>query len=158
MDWFVRQFVKASLVWFGLGTTLGLGMTVHPEWLIYRPAHLHLNLLGFVAMMIYGVAYHVMPRFTGHPLHSPRVAGAHWWVANAGLVLLATGFTLAPRGVAGATAVLTIGAGLSAAGAYAFIWNLWLTLERRGPVARPPSPPDLVGLSRGERRPRNGGG
>lgn len=30
MDWFVKRFVKASLVWFGLGITLGALMTVRP--------------------------------------------------------------------------------------------------------------------------------
>ena len=74
MDWFVRAFLKSSLVWLGLGVTLGVGMAGHPAWLVYRPAHLHMTLLGFVAMMIFGVAYHVIPRFTGHPLHGRRLA------------------------------------------------------------------------------------
>lgn len=30
MDWFVRRFIKAALVWFGLGVTLGVAMAVHP--------------------------------------------------------------------------------------------------------------------------------
>ena len=52
MEWFVRWFIRSALVWFGLGVTLGLCMAAHPAWIIYRPAHVHMNLVGFVTMMI----------------------------------------------------------------------------------------------------------
>jgi cytochrome c oxidase cbb3-type subunit 1 len=128
MEWFVRAFIKASVAWLAVGVTLGLGMAMLPAWVIYRPAHIHINVLGFVAMMIFGVGYHVLPRFAGHPLVRPRLATAHWWAANAGLALLAAGFMLRPHGVAAAASVLAAGAALSAAGAYAFAWNIWRTL------------------------------
>ena len=64
MDWFTKAFIKASLVWLALGVTAGVAMAIHAPWVIYRPAHLHMNLLGFVAMMIFGVAYHIMPRLS----------------------------------------------------------------------------------------------
>jgi cbb3-type cytochrome oxidase subunit 1 len=128
MEWFVRAFIKASVAWLAVGVTLGLGMAMLPAWVIYRPAHIHINVLGFVAMMIFGVGYHVLPRFAGHPLVRPGLATAHWWAANAGLALLAAGFMLRPHGVAAAAPVLAAGAALSAAGAYAFAWNIWRTL------------------------------
>ena len=146
MDWFARNFIKAALTWFGLGVTLGVGMALQPAWAIYRPAHFHLNMLGFVAMMIYGVAYHVMPRFTGHPLHSRRLAYAHWWISNGGLVLLALGFALVPHAGRPGTVVLATGGVLSALGAYCFIVNIWRTLDgRRAPVA---AAPDVVPVRR----------
>src|SRR5215470_8001476 len=107
MDWFAKQFVKASLVWLCLAVTLGAAMAVHPAWTIYRTAHMHAALLGFVSMMIFGVAYHVLPRFSGSPLHSKRVAGWHWWTANLGLLAMIIGFvsrvtTSIPSAVGGA--------------------------------------------------------
>jgi len=131
MEWFVKAFVKASLVWLALGVTLGVAMAAHPAWIAYRPAHVHMNLLGFVTMMIYGVAYHVIPRFTGNPLHSRRLAGAHWWVSNAGLALMALGFALRVHLGARATPVLAAGGVLSALGAYAFGWVVWRTMDGR---------------------------
>lgn len=92
MEWFVRAFVKASVAWLAAGVTLGVGMAARPAWAVYRPAHVHMVALGFVAMMIYGVAYHVVPRFSGHPLHGRRAAGWHWSAANAGLALVVAGF------------------------------------------------------------------
>ena len=129
MDWFVRRFIKSALAWLGLGVTLGVAMAVHPLWIIYRPAHVHMNLLGFVTMMIFGVGYYVLPRFFGHPLHSKRLAGAHWWLSNAGLALMVVGFFMAPHLGAGSIPVLATGGVLSALGAFAFIFNIWRTID-----------------------------
>ena len=136
MDWFVRWFVKASLAWLGLGGLMGLLMALHPQWIVYRPAHVHMNLLGFVTMMIFGVGYHVLPRFSGHVLASRRWAGAQWWFSNAGLALMVTGFLLAPHIQAVSRAVLGLGGSLSGAGVLIFIVNIWRTLDGP-PVVQP---------------------
>jgi cbb3-type cytochrome oxidase subunit 1 len=129
MEWFVKAYLKASLTWLGAGVTLGIAMAVHPAWTVYRTAHLHMNLLGFVAMMIFGIAYHVIPRFSGNPLHSRTVAVMQWWMSNAGLVLMAAGFVLIARGVAAAWVAVAVGGLTAAAAAYAFIYNLWRTID-----------------------------
>ena len=129
MEWFVKAVLKASLTWFGLGVTLGMAMAIRPEWAIYRTAHFHMNFLGFVTMMIFGVAYHVIPRFTGNPLHSRRIAGAQWWISNVGLALLAGGFALSAKIGTRAWPLLAAGGIVSAVGAYLFIYNLWRTID-----------------------------
>ncbi len=136
MDWFVKAFVKAALVWLGLGVTLGVIMAVHPEMAVYRTAHLHMNLLGFVSMMIYGVAYHVMPRFTGNAIHNVQIAVAQLWLANAGLALLAVGFAVRAHGERASIYLLAVGGVLGAIAAYCFIYNIWRTLEGAPPVRR----------------------
>jgi cbb3-type cytochrome oxidase subunit 1 len=132
MDWFVKAFLKASLAWLAMGVTLGVAMAVHPAWTVYRTAHLHMTLLGFVTGMIYGVAYHVIPRFSGNPLRNTRLAGAHWWASNAGLALMVAGFALRASSsvaVSASTAVLGTGGMLAALGAYAFAYNIWRTID-----------------------------
>lgn len=138
MEWYVRAFLKSSLAWLGIGVTLGLAMAVRPELALYRTAHLHFNLLGFVAMMIFGVGYHLLPRLAGHPLHRPSLAGVHWACANGGLLLLGTGLVLLPLGHARiGLALRGLGGALSAAGAYLFIYAIWRTLDAgRALVAR----------------------
>jgi cbb3-type cytochrome oxidase subunit 1 len=135
MDWFVKAFIKASLAWLGLAVSLGIAMAAHPAWTVYRTVHLHLALLGFVTMMIFGVAYHVIPRFTGNALHSRQLAAVHWWMANAGLTVLVAGFIARVHVAGNATPVLAAGGLLAATGAYTFIYNLWRTIDAR-PVAR----------------------
>ncbi|HEY4131997.1 MAG TPA: hypothetical protein VGM50_15405 [Gemmatimonadaceae bacterium] len=132
MDWFARDFIKASLTWLGLGVTLGMCMAVYPALTIYAPAHVHMNLLGFVTMMIYGVAYHVLPRFTGHPLWSRKLPAWHWFASNAGLTLMVCGLGLRVHSgalVAAGSIVLATGGLASAFGAFAFILNLWKTID-----------------------------
>src|SRR3954464_8299644 len=107
MEWFVRWFLKASLAWLASGVALGVAMAAHPVWTVYKAAHMHMMLLGFVTMMIYGVAYHVIPRFTGYPLPSRKAAGAHWWLANTGLLLMVCGFILRAQWAGVGTVVLS---------------------------------------------------
>jgi cbb3-type cytochrome oxidase subunit 1 len=146
MDWYVKAFLKASVVWLALGVTLGVAMGVKPAWYVYRTAHLHMLLLGFVGMMIFGVAYHVIPRFVGSPLRSPRAAGAHWWLANAGLAIMVVGFILRAQGRAVSSALLGMGGTAAAAGAYIFAWLIWTTLEwRRQAAARQQGLPTAQG-------------
>ena len=136
MEWFVRAFLRASLAWLGTGVLLGVSMAWWPaEALVYRTAHVHANLLGFVSMMIFGVAYHVIPRFTGSPLWSRRLPPLHFWLANVGLAGLVGGWILrvwvpGPGGV-----LVQVGATLSAVGAFCFIITIWRTLGDSGPAA-----------------------
>ncbi len=135
MDWFAKAFLKSSLGWLVLGVSFGLAMAVDPSLVIYRPAHVHMNLLGFMAMMIAGVAYHVIPRFTGHPLHSRRLAGLHWWVANVGLAVFVAGFIVRPHAFRAGAVLLVAGGSLSTLGAYIFAYNLWRTMDGPAVVA-----------------------
>lgn len=136
MDRYVRRFIRSSLIWFGIGVLLGLGVALWPyRLMVIRPAHVHANLLGFVSMMIFGVAYHVIPRFSGSPLHRPRLADLHLVVANVGLALLIGGW-IARATVAGLGApLLHAGAVTSAVGAGLFIYNLWRTLDASPGIA-----------------------
>lgn len=65
MDWFVRSFLKASLVWFSSAVLLAVAMALEPALLRYRTAHLHMALLGFVTQMMHGVALHVIRASSG---------------------------------------------------------------------------------------------
>ena len=143
-----RAFLRASVLWLALGTTLGALMAAFPRLVIYRPVHLHMNLLGFVAMMIFGVGYHVIPRFAGHPLRSERLAAIHWWLANAGLATFATGLALLPQEPRLGRVAAAAGGITSALGAYAFAWNVWRTLDGPATLRRVMATTDAAPASR----------
>ena len=132
MEGYVKAFIRSSLSWLGVGVLIGVSMAIWPgQALAYRPAHMHANLLGFVTMMIAGIAYHVIPRFTGNALHSRPLAILHLWVANIGLVLMVGGWMATVRiGAVGQVALQT-GAVIAAGGAGLFIYNIWRTLDGR---------------------------
>ncbi len=138
MDAFARRFIRSALAWFAVGGLLGLALAFWPmQAALIRPAHVHANLLGFVSMMIFGVAYHVLPRFTGVPLHSRRLPVLHLWLANLGVAALVAGW-LARAGSAAAGQVLVAGgAGASALGGALFVYNLWRTLDAAAAASAP---------------------
>ncbi|MBI2119192.1 MAG: cbb3-type cytochrome c oxidase subunit I [Elusimicrobia bacterium] len=99
MDAFARYFVVMALIYLGVGTFLGWIMTLpfaDSGALIYRmiPTHVHLNLLGWISMMIYGVLYHILPRFSGKELYSKKLAWLHFYLAQISLLGLALFFFL----------------------------------------------------------------
>lgn len=99
MERFSKWFVVSSLLYLLVGSLLGVTMALYSaEWkgLEYYllPAHTHLNLIGWVSMMIFGVAYHILPRFSGRPLYSRKLAWLHFYMAQAALIGMAIFFFL----------------------------------------------------------------
>jgi cbb3-type cytochrome oxidase subunit 1 len=136
MEWFVKAFIRASLAWFALGVLLGIAMAIHPPWVIYRPAHAHMNVVGFLTMMVFGVGYQLLPRLFGHGLWSRKLAVAHWWLANVGLAGMVAGFVAQPSVGARSAWITATGGTLFALGALGFVVNLWRTFDMADARAR----------------------
>jgi cytochrome c oxidase cbb3-type subunit 1 len=129
MEWFIKAFIRASLLWFAAGIVLGVAIAVHPQWIIYRPAHAHMSVVGFLTMLVFGVGYQLLPRLFGHPLRSPRLAITHLFCANGGLAGLVLGFLIQPHGQSDARWVTATGGLLFALGAMLWVYNLWRTFD-----------------------------
>ena len=109
---------------------------------------------GIALGVIFGVAYHVIPRFTGNPLHSRRAAEVQWWLANGGLALFVAGLALLPNTMYSTPARIVVGVGgiLSAAAAYLFVYNIWRTIDgrasRRSATSAETAPAAVTALQR----------
>jgi len=135
MDKYAKAFVRASLIYLGAGVVLGVLMVT---WIDLRfPAmvwvHSHLLLLGFMAMMIYGVGYHILPRFMGRPVYSQRLGNIQAWVAN--ITLLGLAFSSIMEVVHSPfwrvlSILFGIGQGVSI---FLFIINLWKSMIAPAP-------------------------
>ena len=86
MDKYPRMFMISSITYLLIGTTMGTMMASHLLDPTYRFIHIHLNLFGFMAMMVFGVAYHILPRFMGKTIKWPALVPTHFYVANIGLI------------------------------------------------------------------------
>jgi cytochrome c oxidase cbb3-type subunit 1/cytochrome c oxidase cbb3-type subunit I/II len=60
-------------------------LTHFTNWVI---AHAHMGVLGFAGMTGLGGIYFILPRITGRPLYSPRLADLQYWLVLIGI----TGF------------------------------------------------------------------
>lgn len=86
MDRFVKNFIIISIVYLGISSVVGILMLWNQSLMTLKFVHSHLNMLGWVSMMIYGVGYHILPKFAGKPLKYPKLGELQFWTANIGLV------------------------------------------------------------------------
>ncbi len=87
MDPVAKNFIRMSVIYFAIASIIGAHfMFSKVNYTQLFQAHVHLMLLGWISMMIYGVGYHILPRFNGNPVAFPKLAIVHFWVANIALV------------------------------------------------------------------------
>ncbi|MDA8065293.1 MAG: cbb3-type cytochrome c oxidase subunit I [Thermaerobacter sp.] len=127
-------YVRAALVYLVLGTATGviLAIPAGKAWLESlggRPglAHAHLNLVGFMSFLIFGISYHILPRFSGRDVYSWPLVRVQFWVANVGVVGMAAAF------LDGAWAgLLPWAAGVLFIAFAIFAYNLWASVRPLG--------------------------
>ncbi|MHB9112047.1 MAG: cbb3-type cytochrome c oxidase subunit I [Thermoleophilia bacterium] len=144
----VIGFIKTSLLSLAAGVILGVLMALQvlpkadaPQFI--TSAHAHVNLLGAVMMLIFGVGYHILPRFSGRPLHNEGMSTVQLWLNIAGLVgMFATLLAAAWSSSSGDLmryGIAPFGA-LYALGAVLFAWNMWKTISGALPAPTPVVP------------------
>lgn len=131
MDRFVKNFIAASIIYLAVASVLGVLMLAHPPFLVtMKFPHSHLMLLGWVSMMIYGVGYHILPKFAGRFIKHPGMAEAQFWVSNIGLVLMLAFYV--PMHLNPAVFVfkaVVVGAGAAeAVSIFMFLYNMMATI------------------------------
>ncbi len=129
-------FIKCAMIYFVIAMLMGIYMTISGPVYPFRPIHTHFNLLGWMSMMIYGVGYHILPRFSGAPLWSDRLAMVQFWTANIGLVGMALGWIIMGTGNGGIT-VLHLFALVEGLSVVLFVLNMFMTIKP-GPAFRKP--------------------
>lgn len=131
MELVIVWYLRMSVVYFVAGSVVGIAMLIWPsEAGAFIPVHVHLNLLGFMSMMIYGVGYHILPRFSGQHIYSPGIMKVQFWIANAGLLGMGISW---PVVVGGDSVffetVLLMSALLSLAAVVLFAFNILKTIK-----------------------------
>lgn len=136
MDTFVRRFIIMSIVYLGIAAVVGIAMLGSEKAMALKFVHSHLNMLGWVSMMIYGVGYHILPKFMGRQMHSKRMGEAQFWLANIGLVVMLVFYTVNVYHPSTAFVAVTVLAGvLELVSIFLFFYNMLKTLMP--PVEQP---------------------
>ena len=129
MDKFVKGFIVMSIIYLGVSTVLGILMLADQDLMAFKFVHSHLNMLGWVSMMIYGVGYHILPRFMGRPLYSNRIGEAQFYLANLSLIAMLAFFSLNVLVPSGTYRMLTAVCGAAQAfSIFLFFYNMLMTL------------------------------
>ncbi|MBI4698225.1 MAG: hypothetical protein HY758_04775 [Nitrospirae bacterium] len=133
MERIIVWYLRMSVIYFAAGVIFGMVILLWPaESGYYIPVHVHLNLLGFMSMMIYGVGYHILPRFSGRNIYSPLMMRMQFWLSNAGLIGMSVSwpFVAAGSDIKLFQPLLVISATLSLAGIILFTINILKTVKQ----------------------------
>jgi heme/copper-type cytochrome/quinol oxidase subunit 1 len=138
----IRRYIKTSFVFLLLGVALGAHITVEVNvrgrgvpWPLVT-AHVHLLLVGFMLMLVFGVATWMFPRpGRDDARYRPGLASVVYWVLTAATVTRVVGELAA--GLAGAR-----GSWLAAVGGLGqtvavllFVLNMWSRVRMPGGAA-----------------------
>jgi cbb3-type cytochrome oxidase subunit 1 len=135
----VRRYLKTAIAFLIFGIGLGLfmlakrelaGVWATPWWV---SAHTHAILVGFVMMMILGVALWMFPRPAKDDRHfDPRLAEAAYWCLALGTASRVVGELARP--LSGAQAlrwIVVLGGAAQAVGLALFFWTMWTRIRGR---------------------------
>ncbi|PIP69947.1 MAG: hypothetical protein COW90_07965 [Nitrospirae bacterium CG22_combo_CG10-13_8_21_14_all_44_11] len=129
MDRFVKNFILMSIVYLTSAAVLGVFMFGNPSLMQFKFVHSHLMLLGWVSMMIYGVGYHILPRFAGKLIKSKAMAELQFWLANIGIVGMLLFYTLGVYNQTDSYRGITAAFGaVEAVSIFLFFYNMVATL------------------------------
>ncbi len=143
------RFLKASLIYLGIGAVFGAVMTIQPiyEFVVlsslFQRAHAHMGLIGWICMAMIGLTYLSLDRL-GKKIYSEKLGNVGFWLLNIGItiefiVLMLGGYTEANKYVAGDinaetstvpfTMFVMIFAFVMAIGLLMSVYNLYKTLD-----------------------------
>ncbi len=94
------KFVFAGTVWYLLTCLQGplqslpyiQRLTHFTNWVV---AHAHMGVFGFAGLIAFGAIYFILPRVTGRPLYSNRLADIQYWLFLIGMIGFFTVLTTA---------------------------------------------------------------
>ena len=140
----VRRYLKTAIAFLGVGLALGGWMIVRRELEGVFPspylvsAHTHAIFVGFVMMMILGVALWLFPRpEKGDARYSPRLAESAYWLVTLGTAGRVAGELARPAVGALWLRWLVVLCGLAQiAGVALFFHTMWSRIRPVGSQAR----------------------
>ena len=140
----IRRYIKTSFVFLATGLALGAYLVVaqfvfdaYPSRLLVT-THAHLLLVGFMLMIVMGVATWMFPRpARDDTRYRPELAEAvYWMMALATAVRAGAEIVMALTGVSGLRWPIALGGLGQLAGALLFVLNMWWRV-RMPPAAAP---------------------
>src|SRR5262245_6008671 len=141
----VRRYIKTSFAFLVLGLALGaylivtqFGVGAYPPRLVVT-AHVHLLLVGFMLMIVMGVATWMFPRPSREDTrYRPELAEAVYWMMTLATAARAAAEIAGPYvGVPALRWVITLGGIGQLAAAAVFVVNMWSRV--RMPAVAPPT-------------------
>jgi cbb3-type cytochrome oxidase subunit 1 len=117
------RLIKISVIYFMIGVLFGLYMSMTHDY-SFTPVHVHINLLGWTALTLAGIIYHLFPAVS-----ATKLAKAHFWLHNIGLPLMMVGLIILISGNEGVVPVIAAGGLLTTLAVLLFGYNVLTKLK-----------------------------
>lgn len=118
------RLIKISVVYFAIGILLGYYMSISHSYVL-TPVHVHINLLGWTALTLAGIIYHLFPSLSNN-----RFANVHFWLHNIGLPIMMISLAILVTTENQSILVgIAVGATLTVFGVLTFVWNVLRNLK-----------------------------
>ncbi len=114
-----NKFLRLAVVYFLLGVTLGIAMAASHDFTL-RPVHVHLNLLGWASMGLFGLWYRSAPAAA-----ESKLAKLHFWIYNLALPIQMATLAMYVSGTTAVEPVLAIASMAVGVSVVCFAINLW---------------------------------
>ena len=140
----VRRYIKTAIVFLAIGLAIGEWMILRRELFGVYPApylvsaHTHALFVGFVMMMILGVALWLFPRpEKGDRRYAPRAVEAAYWLLTTGTALRISGELLRSASTALWLRLAVVAAGFAQGiGILLFFYTMWTRIRSVGSRTR----------------------
>ncbi|MBN9655117.1 cytochrome-c oxidase [Halobacillus sp. GSS1] len=116
--------VKISTVYFAIGIAIGYYMSSAHDYAL-TPVHVHINLLGWTALTLAGILYHLFPT-----LAKSLSGKIHFWLHNIGLPIMMLGLFLVVLFENDVwLPLVATGATITSLGIFFFVFNVLINLK-----------------------------
>ena len=140
----VRRYIKTAIVFLVIGLGIGLWIVIERELFQRYPepylvsAHTHAILVGFVMMMILGVALWLFPRPDREDTqYRPGVAERAYWLLTAGTAgRIVSEILRASVALAAVRWAVVLASTAQVVGILLFFWTMWSRIRPVGSRAR----------------------
>ena len=119
------RLIKISAVYFAIGVSLGLYMSIAHSYLL-ASVHVHINLLGWVSLALAGIIYTLFP-----DLASTKLAKTHFWLHNITLPIMMLGLAFIIYGQEALTPVVAISGTILVLAIILFAYNILRNLKSK---------------------------
>ncbi|RFU63154.1 cytochrome-c oxidase [Peribacillus saganii] len=117
------RFIKISVVYFVVGVCIGLAMSITHSYTL-TPVHVHINLLGWTAMTLAGILYHLFPQIA-----ATKLAKTHFWLHNISLPLMMAGLAFVVNGNTAIVPLVAAGGTVLVLAIILFALNILMNLK-----------------------------
>jgi len=113
------KFLLAAAAYGLFGMVMGMVMGAKQDFSL-APVHAHNNLLGWVALTMYGLTYNSIPS-----MNNGKIGHVQFYIANIGLFLMLPSLAMLLRGNTSVEIPLVIGELCTVVALILFMINLW---------------------------------